>query len=77
MSMLSNAEKSNERPGLDPRGIVRLMNFTSVAEQSSQGSVSGGITGSARKGIKCKLDNNSLDLKYEVFIPIPFSVETV
>ena len=33
--MLSNAEKSNEGPGSDPGGIVRSVNFTSVAEQSS------------------------------------------
>ena len=37
MSMLSNAEKSNEGPGSDPGGIVKSVNFTSVAEQSSQG----------------------------------------
>ena len=62
MSMLSNSEKSNEGPGSDPGVIVRSVNFTSVAEQSSLGPVSGGITGSARKGVKRKLDNKSLEL---------------
>lgn len=70
MSTLSNAEQSNEGPGSGIGGIVRSVNFTPVAEQSSQGPVSGGITGSARKGVKRKLDNKSLELKYEVLMEV-------
>ena len=33
MSMLSNAKKSIKGPGPDPGGIVRSVNFTSVADQ--------------------------------------------
>ena len=40
----------------DPGGIVRSVDFTSVVEQSSQGR----ITGSARKGVKRKLDKSRL-----------------
>ena len=51
MSMPSNAEKSNEGPGSDPGGIVRSVNFTSVAEQSSQEPVlSGGGGGEEGRG---------------------------
>ena len=35
MSTLSNAEKSNEGPRSDFGGIVRSVNFTSVAEQNA------------------------------------------
>ena len=76
MSTLSNAEKSNEGPRSDSGGIVRSVNFTSVAEQSSQGPVSGGITGSARKGVKRKLDNKSLEIKYEVLMEVEKGVKT-
>lgn len=68
--MLSDTEKSNEGPRSDPGGIVRSVNFISVAEQSSQGPVPGGITGSAKKGVKRKLDNKSLELKYEVLMEV-------
>ena len=70
MFMLSNAEKSNEGPRSDSEGIVRSVDFTSVAEQPSQGPVSGGITGSAKKGVKRKLDNKSLEPKYEVLMEV-------
>ena len=76
MSTLSNAEKSNEGPRSDSGGIVRSVNFTSVAEQSSQGPFSGGITGSARKGVKRKLDNKSLEMKYEVLMEVEKGVKT-
>ena len=46
------------------------MDFTSVVEQSSQGPVIGRITGSARKGVKRKLDNKSLEMKYEVLMEV-------
>ena len=36
MSMLSNAKKSNEGPGSDPGGIVRSVNFTSVADNKTK-----------------------------------------
>ena len=52
------------------------MNFTYVAEQSSQGPVSGGITGSARKGVKRKLDDKSLEIKYEVLMEVEKGVKT-
>ena len=70
MFMLSNAEKSNEGPRSDSGGIVRSVDFTSVAEQPSQGPVSRGITGSAKKGVKRKLDNKSLEPKYEVLMEV-------
>ena len=67
---LSNTEQSYEGPRYDPGGIVRSVDFTSVVEQSSQGPVSRRITGSARKGVKCKLDNRSLEMKYEVLMEV-------
>ena len=67
---LSNSEQSNEGPRSDPGGIVRSVDFTSVVEQSSQGPVIGRITGSARKGVKRKLDNKSLEMKYEVLMEV-------
>lgn len=49
---MSTSEQSNEGPRSDPGGIVRSVNFASVAEQSSEGPgpLPGGITGSAKKG---------------------------
>ena len=76
MFMLSNAEKSDEGPRSDSvilgggGGVVRSVDFTSMAEQPSQGPVSGGITGSAKKGVKRKLDNKSLETKYEVLMEV-------
>ena len=67
---LSNTEQSNEGPRSDPGGIVRSVDFTSVVEQSSQGPIIGRITGSARKGVKRKLDNKSLEMKYEVLMEV-------
>lgn len=64
----SSTENSNEEPGLilmgagpggggSGDGAVKTVNFTSNAEQSSQGPVSRGIIGSAKKRVKRKLDS--------------------
>ena len=68
--IMSTAEKSNEGPRSDPGGIVRSASFAPIAEQSSEGPNSRGITGSAKRGVKRKLDNKSLETKYEVLIEV-------
>ena len=50
-------------PGLILEGIVRSASFAAIAEQSSAGPNSGGITGSAKRGVEWKLDM-SLETKY-------------
>ena len=47
-----------------------MVDFTSAVEQSSQGPVSGRIAVSARKWVKRKLDNKSLETKYEVLMEV-------
>ena len=47
-----------------------MVDFISVVEQSSQGPVAGRITVSARKWVKRKLDNKSLETKYEVLMEV-------
>ena len=49
---MSTAEKSNEGLRSDPGGIVRSASFAPIAEQSSEGPNSGGITGSAKRRVK-------------------------